>query len=167
MSYPRSALVLGAVAAFLIAGGPRQDEADADADRPPRHPNDWVSPDTLAAAVYAIVSGPAGQERDWDRYRALFRDGALFMTFRHDDRKRAVTAFGVEEYVEWYGGAFNERGIWEEEVFSRTERFGGIAHRWSTGADRGSDLRPAVGKTAGKQLWRYRIRLQSASPQRR
>ncbi len=31
---------------------------------PEEHPEDWVSPDTLAAAVYSIASGPAGEVRD-------------------------------------------------------------------------------------------------------
>jgi SAM-dependent methyltransferase len=111
-----------------------------------RHEDDWSSPDALTAAVYSVVSGPAGTERDWDRYRALFRDGAPFTTF--DDSNRAVS-FGVDEYIEWYGSAFVERGILEREIWSRTERHGRIAHRWSTGDYRwGRPSGAAVGRTS-------------------
>ena len=93
------------------------------------HAEDWSSPESLAAAVYSVVSGPAGNERDWDRYRALFRKGAPFTTLSGDG---APVTFGVEEYIKWYGPAFEERGIFEREIFGRTERFRHIAHRWST-----------------------------------
>jgi hypothetical protein len=94
------------------------------------HSKDWVSPESLAAAVYSVVSGPAGHERDWDRYRALFRKGAVFMTL--SDANGAPVDFGVEEYIKWYGPAFEERGVFEREIWGRTERFRHVAHRWST-----------------------------------
>ena len=62
-------------------------------------PDDWLSPDMLAAAVYSVVSGPAGEPRDWSRYRALFRDDARFITFGGTDDKPKVHAFGVEDYI--------------------------------------------------------------------
>ena len=92
-------------------------------------PEDWVSPESLAAAVYSVVSGPAGQQRDWDRYRALFRDGASFTTLAEDG---APITFGVNEYIEWYGPMFVKRGIYEREIWGRTDRSRRIAHRWST-----------------------------------
>ncbi|MHC5114483.1 MAG: class I SAM-dependent methyltransferase [Planctomycetota bacterium] len=108
--------------------------------------DDWRSPDTLTAAVYAVVSGPAGADRDWDRYRALFREGAPFTTF--DDAGRVIT-FGVDEYIASYGPSFVDRGILEREIWSRTERHGRLASRWSTGEYRwGRPSGAAVGRTS-------------------
>src|ERR1700719_3358422 len=39
-------------------------------------PTDVASPDAILAATYDVISGPAGQERDWDRFRSLFVPGA-------------------------------------------------------------------------------------------
>ena len=34
--------------------------------------SDTTSPDAIIAALYDVISGPAGQARDWDRFRGLF-----------------------------------------------------------------------------------------------
>ena len=39
-------------------------------------PRDWESPEALVHALYETISADAGAQRDWDRYRALFLDGA-------------------------------------------------------------------------------------------
>ena len=48
-------------------------------DKPPAAvaaaPNDVKSIDAIVAAVYDVISGPAG-ERDWDRLRSLFHSEA-------------------------------------------------------------------------------------------
>ena len=37
---------------------------------------DVGSIDSIVAAVYDVISGPAGKKRDWDRMRSLFIQGA-------------------------------------------------------------------------------------------
>src|SRR5271155_4746170 len=43
---------------------------------PAAKPADVASPDAILAAVYEVISGPAGQLRDWDRFRSLYLPGA-------------------------------------------------------------------------------------------
>src|SRR5450432_4263344 len=43
---------------------------------PAANPADVASPDAILAATYDVISGPAGQQRDWDRFRSLFYPGA-------------------------------------------------------------------------------------------
>src|SRR5579863_2550134 len=43
---------------------------------PAAKPADVASPDAILAATYDVISGPAGQQRDWDRFRSLFVPGA-------------------------------------------------------------------------------------------
>ena len=43
---------------------------------PAAKPADVASPDAILAAVYEVISGPAGQARDWDRFRSLYLPGA-------------------------------------------------------------------------------------------
>jgi hypothetical protein len=40
------------------------------------NPKDVSSMDAIIAALYDVISGPAGQKRDWDRLRSLFAKGA-------------------------------------------------------------------------------------------
>src|SRR4051794_731744 len=41
--------------------------------------SDVASIDSIIAAVYDVISGPAGQKRDWERMRSLFVPGARLM----------------------------------------------------------------------------------------
>src|SRR5882757_7954421 len=43
---------------------------------PAANPADVASIDSIIAAVYDVISGPAGKKRDWDRMRSLFVPGA-------------------------------------------------------------------------------------------
>ena len=51
-------------------------EAQAATPAPAAKPADVASPDAIMAATYEVISGPAGQQRDWDRFRSLFVPGA-------------------------------------------------------------------------------------------
>ena len=44
---------------------------DTDAASPPTDPDDVASVDAIIDALYAVISGPAGEQRDWDRFRSL------------------------------------------------------------------------------------------------
>ncbi|MEE8594523.1 MAG: hypothetical protein V3T25_01520, partial [Gemmatimonadota bacterium] len=55
-----TAILLGSTTPLLA-----QDPLDADSD-------DVESIDAIIAALYDVISGPAGQERDWNRFRSLF-----------------------------------------------------------------------------------------------
>src|SRR5687768_17690896 len=39
-------------------------------------PEDVASPEAIVTAVYDVLSGRAGDERDWDRWRALYAPDA-------------------------------------------------------------------------------------------
>ena len=40
---------------------------------------DSASSEAIIAALYDVISGPAGQARDWDRFRGLFAIGARLL----------------------------------------------------------------------------------------
>ena len=48
----------------------------AQTDTPVARPQDVSSADAIVAAVYDVISGPAGQKRDWNRFASLFYPGA-------------------------------------------------------------------------------------------
>ena len=43
---------------------------------PPANPADVATMDSIIAAVYDVISGPAKSQRNWDRFRSLFVPGA-------------------------------------------------------------------------------------------
>lgn len=61
-----------ALAAALLLGA----QAAAHAQQPAADPSDVASPDAIITAVYDVISGDAGEARDWNRWYSLFTDGA-------------------------------------------------------------------------------------------
>jgi hypothetical protein len=102
------------------------------ATEPAARPGDVDSIEHIIAAVYDVISGPAGA-RDWDRFRTLYHpDGRLVSSRRND--KGAVTArvMTPDEYSERAGEYFLKQGFFESAAANRIEVFDHIAHVWST-----------------------------------
>lgn len=101
-------------------------------DRPAARPEDVASPDAIVAAVYDVISGPAGQKRNWDRMRSLFAPGArLIPVGRNPDGRATMRVLTVEEYIAAAGPRLEEMGFFERELGRVEERFGGVLHRFS------------------------------------
>jgi hypothetical protein len=95
-------------------------------------PADVDSIEHIIAAVYDVISGPAGS-RDWDRFRALYYPGARMVPSRRDD-KGVTTAriFTPDEYATRSQDFFSKEGFFESSVANRVETWDHIAHVWST-----------------------------------
>lgn len=128
---PRSAGILRAtlLAAVLLGAGtplPAQDPLEADGD-------DVESIDAIIAALYDVISGPAGQERDWNRFRSLFLPGAhLVPSVVTPDGSIRHVVWSPEEYVSRAGAQLEEVGFFETEIGRVSEEFGNVAHAFST-----------------------------------
>ena len=102
--------------------------------------SDVSSIDGIIGAAYDVISGMAGQKRDWDRERGLFAPGARLIPTAaapgaagNDDRgKPALQVLDVEGYIARVDSYFAEEGFYETEIARVTEQFGQIAHVWST-----------------------------------
>ena len=94
---------------------------------------DVASVDSIIAAVYDVISGPAGKKRDWDRMRSLFLPGArLIPTGVRPGGAYGSRVLTVDEYIERSSGFFDKEGFYEKEVARTTEQFGQIVHAFST-----------------------------------
>src|SRR5690242_11281552 len=95
-------------------------------------PGDVDSIEHIIAAVYDVISGPAGL-RDWDRFRSLYYAGARMIPSRRDD-KGVVTArvSSPDEYATRAQDYFSKEGFFENSVANRIETWDRIAHVWST-----------------------------------
>jgi pimeloyl-ACP methyl ester carboxylesterase len=96
-------------------------------------PEDVATPDAIITALYDVISGPAGEARDWDRFRALFAPGGrLIPTNQRADGERVMWVITPDEYIETSAPLMEERGFFEDEIARAEERFGNILHVWST-----------------------------------
>ena len=102
------------------------------ASSPPANPADVTTIESTVAALYDVISGPAGK-RNWDRFRSLFIPGArLIPTGRRQNGEVGSRVLTVEDYVQRAGTAFEKEGFFEREAARRVEVFGNIAHVFST-----------------------------------
>ncbi|HYX29419.1 MAG TPA: hypothetical protein VE863_12715 [Pyrinomonadaceae bacterium] len=100
---------------------------------PTANPADVASMDSIIAAVYDVISGPAKTPRNWDRFRSLFVSGArLIPTRRAPTGEAASRVLTPDEYVQRSSPVLEQNGFFEREVSRRVEKFGNIAHIFST-----------------------------------
>jgi hypothetical protein len=95
---------------------------------------DVATVDAIIAALYDVISGPAGQARDWNRFRSLFVSEARLVSAgvpRGGTMARA-RVLSIEDYVEASGPLLEERGFFEREIGRVTERFENMVHAFST-----------------------------------
>ena len=113
----------------LLAAAPL---AAQQAAPPPARPEDVASVDALMRAIYDVISGPAGQKRDWDRMRSLFLPGArLIPTGKSPDGRQVARVWTVEEYIANAGPRLEEMGFFEREIGRVQEQYGNIVHLMS------------------------------------
>jgi hypothetical protein len=104
------------------------------ATAPQANPADVSSIDAILTALYDVISGPAGQPRNWDRFRSLFipQGGRLIPTGQAADgtvRHRVITP---EEYAAQSGPGLEKNGFFEREIARTTETFGNVTHAFSS-----------------------------------
>jgi hypothetical protein len=100
---------------------------------PPADSADVASVDAIVAALYDVISGGAGQPRDWNRMRSLFIPGGRLMpTGRRPDGSTGMHLLSVNDYIAMSGPALERVGFTEHEIARRTEQFGHIAHVFSS-----------------------------------
>ncbi|MGO9469744.1 MAG: hypothetical protein ACLQIB_46920 [Isosphaeraceae bacterium] len=139
---PWLAATMAGVFTILPAAAFRSGEARAqnETEKPPAavaaKPDDVKSMDAILAALYDTISGPAG-ERDWNRLRSLFHADARLIPCGKaapDQDKPAIRArvLTVEEFIKAIEPRVKAEGFFEREIARRVERFGAVAHVFST-----------------------------------
>lgn len=128
------------VAAFAISANaqtptptPAAQSTPAPAAPPAADPKDVATMDAIVAAVYDVISGPAAQKRNWDRFRSLFLpSGRLIATGRRPTGEIVSRVMSSEDYITRNGPFLEKAGFFEREISRRMERYGNIAHIFST-----------------------------------
>ena len=131
-------------------------KATALTDSIPADPKDVSSPEAIVAAVYDVISGPARQNRNWDRMRTLFvPDARMIPTGKRPTGEPTRRVLTVEDYITNSGPFLEKDGFFETEIGKKTEQFGNIVHVFSTYESRRTlnDEKPFMRGINSFQLW--------------
>ncbi|MBC5774556.1 hypothetical protein H8S95_10835 [Pontibacter sp. KCTC 32443] len=88
--------------------------------------------EALTETGLKIISGPKGQKRDMEKFKALFLPNAQMggVFFKGDSSFVRITT--VEKFAERNGPAYEELGFYENVLGLRVERFGNLATAFQT-----------------------------------
>ncbi|HYX20084.1 MAG TPA: nuclear transport factor 2 family protein [Thermoanaerobaculia bacterium] len=127
---------------LLAAAAAAQTHVDVKTISP--RPEDVATIDGMVKAYYEVVSGPAGQPRDWARDRTLYIKDLRFVAVDVDKLGQlAPRITSHQEYVD-ASDRMSKDGFFEKEIHRVTERFGPIAHVWSTYESRRTENGPVI-----------------------
>jgi hypothetical protein len=98
------------------------------------NPADVATLDAIMKAVYEVISGDAGQKRDWDRFRSLFhKDAKLIPSGKNQQTGVQGARFLTpEDYVTRSGPNLEQNGFHERELARHVDQYGNIAQVFST-----------------------------------
>lgn len=109
-------------------------------------PDDVATIDGMIRAYYEVVSAPAGKPRDWGRDRTLYiKDLRFVQVDMGKDGKPAPRITDHQQYVYIVDGPL-KAGFFETEIHRVTQRFGPIAHVWSTYECRQTEKGPVTAR---------------------
>jgi hypothetical protein len=97
-------------------------------------PADVSTLDGIMKAVYDVISGDAGQKRDWNRFRSLFHRDARLIPSGKSPRtgNTGARAFTAEEYIKGSEPLMEKEGFFEREKARRVDMYGSLAQVFST-----------------------------------
>ncbi len=145
-------VLAGAALLAAPSGVAAQDEAAP----PAADPADVESVDAIIGAVYDVISGPAGEARDWDRMRSLFvPEARLIPTGRRPDGTGGHLVWSIEDYISRAGPQLESGGFFETEIGRTMDRFGNIVQVFSSYESRRTldDPEPFMRGINSIQLW--------------
>ena len=108
---------------------------------------DVASVDGIMKAFYDIISGPAGQPRQWARDRTLYIPDIRFVMLSEDKNGQAVARIAShQQFVDSADPMVRKEGFYEREIHRVTQKFGHIAHVFSTYETRLQADGPVIGR---------------------
>jgi len=100
---------------------------------PAANPADVATLDAIITEVYAVISGPAGQKRDWGRFRSLFLPGARLVPTRPcTTGGNSASVWTPAEYAARAGANLEKNGFFEREIARHADTYGDIAQVFTT-----------------------------------
>lgn len=124
-------------------------------DSIPAQKKDVESPDAIIAALYDVISGKAGEKRNWDRMRTLFKPLATMVPTGKKDGTPYSRHISVEEYITLVGPQLEKNGFFEKEIGRTAHSFGNIMQVFSAYDSKKNltDEKPFLRGINSIQLW--------------
>lgn len=89
--------------------------------------------DATIETLYGVISGEAGEKRDWALMKYLFTPDAKLIPVRKNEAGvMEANYMSCDGYIESSGDWLEKNGFFEKEVHRVTEQFGNITHIFST-----------------------------------
>ena len=112
----------------------------------PARPEDVATIDGVIRAFYEVISGPAGQPRQWGRDSSLYIPGVKFVAMGMRQGRPVATITDHGQYIAQSDSFFVTNGFFEREIHRVERRFGNIAHVFSSYEFRQSGNGPVQGR---------------------
>jgi hypothetical protein len=101
--------------------------------------------DGIIKTYYDVISGPAGQPRQWSRDRTLYIPEVRFVAMRVDKQQHPLAdIMSHQQFVERSNPGLVRSGFYEAEIHRVTHRFGNLAHVFSTYESRNTKDGPVI-----------------------
>jgi hypothetical protein len=148
---PATAWLLGVTVGIGgAAGAAGQATKKSESVRVPQvapRPEDVGSIDGMIKAYYEVITGPPGRPREWGRDRTLYIPDMRFVATRIDkEGKPSARIMSHQQFVDDEDAKMVKEGFDEREIHRVTQRFGNIAHVFSTYETRRTPAGPLIGR---------------------
>ena len=88
--------------------------------------------DAAILKLYSVISGGAGEKRDWVAFKDMFTpDAKMGVVLTRDGKSRLVT-LTPDDYVTRSGPVLEKDGFFEREAKRKVVSYGDLVHVWST-----------------------------------
>jgi len=146
IGFLRLSLALLPLAAGSVLSGqtqPKHVEVPTIAARPA----DVSSIDGIMKAFYEVISGPKGQPRQWSRDRTLYISDVRFVAMSEDEHGKPIAQIAShQQFVDYADPELAGKGFFEKEIHRHTQRFGNIAHVFSSYESRRTADGPVIAR---------------------
>jgi hypothetical protein len=89
--------------------------------------------DSTLETLYGVISGEAGQKRDWELFKFLFTDDAkLIPSGLNNQSVVGYRSMTPDDYIASSGAWLKTNGFFEKEIYRVTESYGSMTHVFST-----------------------------------
>tara|TARA_A100001234_G_C12385424_1_gene284073 strand:- start:79 stop:543 length:465 start_codon:yes stop_codon:yes gene_type:complete len=97
-----------------------------------QYKEDVSSIDSIINALYEVISGEEGEERDWERERNLFHPEARLIVITKKNNHLETKIMTPDEFIQSAKPVIDKTGFYEYEIARKVEEFGHVVHVWST-----------------------------------
>jgi len=107
---------------------------------------DVATVDGVVKAYYDVITGPAGQPRQWSRDRSLYIPDLRFVATGVAQGRPYAHVMTHQDFVDGSDSSFVHEGFFEREIHRVTQAYGNIVQVFSTYEEHRTADGPVVGR---------------------